>query len=217
MEQTNASTKKTIKKRTAYTTKWIAYTALLTALVVATGQIPGIPVGVGKIYWCDFVIYTTAFIMDPLSAMIVGGVGTSFFDLFGINGTAYNALPSLIIHGLQGFTASLIFTMIMARFNKDESTKKEVVIAIISTIIPAIIVMVGYFLKRTFIEGSLEIAIAKTPAEILQETFGIVIALVLTYACRFKEQLKKAHLLPDFKREFIIKEDNEDNAEQQTA
>jgi uncharacterized membrane protein len=104
--------------------------------------------------------------------------------------------------------------MLISHFNKNESTKKEVVLAVISTIIPAIIVIVGYFIKRTFVEGSLEIAIAKTPAEILQETFGIVIALVLTYACRFKEQLKKAHLLPDFKREFIVKEEK---AEQQAA
>ena len=89
------------RKRVIYSTKWIAYTALLTALVVAMGYVPGIPVLTGKIYWCDFAIFTAAYLTDPVSALIVGGVGTTFFDLFGINGTAYNAVPSLLIHGLQ--------------------------------------------------------------------------------------------------------------------
>ena len=92
-------------KRFFFTTKWLSYTALLTAMVVATGYIPGLPVLTGKIYWCDFVIFMSAYILDPLGAAIVGGIGTTFFDLFGINGTAYNAIPSLLIHGAQGLTA----------------------------------------------------------------------------------------------------------------
>ena len=98
-----------MKSKALFSTKWLAYTALFTALVVAMGYVPGIPVLTGKIYWCDFAIYAAAYLMDPVSALIVGGIGTTFFDLFGINGTAYNALPSLIIHGLQGFSAALIF------------------------------------------------------------------------------------------------------------
>ena len=67
-----------MNKKFLFTTKWIAYTALLTALVVAMGYVPGIPVLDGKIYWCDFAIFTAAYLVDPVSATIVGGVGTTF-------------------------------------------------------------------------------------------------------------------------------------------
>ena len=185
-----------------YSTKWLTYTALLTALVVATGYIPGIPVLTGKIYWCDFVIYLAAFVLDPLSATIVGGIGTTFFDLFGINGTAYNALPSLLIHGLQGFTAGMIFTLINKFFNKSFSEKRECVFAIISSIFPAVLVILGYFIKRITWEGlAPEVAILKMPANVLQEVIGIAVAFIICYVCRLKSRLKKAHLLPEIKRE----------------
>lgn len=191
-------------KRFLFTTKWIAYTALLTAMVVAMGYVPGVPVLTGRIYWCDFAIYTAAFITDPISAAIVGGIGTTFFDLFGINGTAYNAIPSLIIHGLQGFCAAAIFGAIKRFFLKDDSVKKEAVIAVISSILPAVIVILGYFIKRITWEGlPVEGALMKMPANILQEIVGIAVAVVICYALRLKKRLYGAHLLPDFKKEVL--------------
>lgn len=195
-----------INKKVFYSTKWIAYTALLTALVVATGFIPGIPVITGKIYWCDFAIYTAAYLMDPLSAMIVGGVGTTFFDLFGINGTAYNAIPSLLIHGLQGFGASLIFTFLKSRFPHNVGSKKEAVIAVLSAILPALWVIFGYFIKRITVEQAApEVAVLKMPANILQEIVGIGVSVLICYVCRLKDQLVRAHLLPDFRKEVLDK------------
>lgn len=192
------------KKKVLFTTKWLTYTALMTALVVATGYIPGIPVLTGKIYWCDFAVFTAAYILDPLAAFIVGGVGTTFFDLFGINGTAYNAIPSLIIHGVQGLLTSLIFLILKKYFNKGDSNKKEGVIAVISSIFPAVWVILGYFVKRITWETLLpEVAVLKMPANVLQEVIGIAVAVIICYACRFKKQLKRAHLLPDFKGEVL--------------
>lgn len=185
-------------KKLFYSTKWITVTALLTALVVAMGKVPGIPVGTGKIYWCDFAIYTAAYLMDPVSAAIVGGIGTAFFDLFGVNGTAYNAIPSLIIHGLQGFTASLIFVLLKKAFIKKES-KREFIVAIIASVIPALIVIFGYFIKRiTWEEKTVEVALLKMPANVLQEIVGIAVAVGICYGCRLKQRLLKARLLPDF-------------------
>ncbi len=191
-------------KKVIYSTKWIAYTALLTALVVATGYVPGIPVLTGKIYWCDFAIYTAAYLTDPVSATIVGGIGTTFFDLFGINGTAYNALPSLLIHGLQGLTASLIFTLLKKFFNKKNSNSREAAIAVISSVFPALLVIAGYFIKRISWEAKpAEIALLKMPANVLQEIIGVAVAVIICYACGLKRRLEKARLLPDFKREMI--------------
>lgn len=194
------------KKRVLFSTKWIAYTALLTAMVVAMGYVPGIPVLTGKIYWCDFAIFTAAYLTDPVSAMIVGGIGTTFFDLFGINGTAYNAIPSLLIHGLQGLTAGLIFQILRNFFNKKGSYKRETVIAIISSIIPAIIVILGYFIKRITWEAKpAEVALLKMPANVLQEVIGIAVAVAICYAAGLKKRLIKAHLLPEFSREILNK------------
>ncbi len=196
------------KKKVLFTTKWLTYTALMTALVVATGYIPGIPVLTGKIYWCDFAIFTAAYILDPLAAFIVGGIGTTFFDLFGINGTAYNAIPSLIIHGVQGLVASLTFMLLNKHFNKAGSNRREGVIAVISSIFPALWVIFGYFIKRITWETLLpEVAVMKMPANILQEVIGITVAIIICYVCRFKKQLKAAHLLPDFKGEILDKND----------
>lgn len=203
-----------MKSKALFSTKWLAYTALFTALVVAMGYVPGIPVLTGKIYWCDFAIYAAAYLMDPVSALIVGGIGTTFFDLFGINGTAYNALPSLIIHGLQGFSAALIFGLLKKFFNKDGSDKKELVIAVISSILPALIVIFGYFTKRVTWEGlPVDGAFMKMPANILQEIVGIAVAVIICYVCRLKAQLKKARLLPDFKNEVLTAENTAANAD----
>lgn len=206
-------------KKLFYSTKWITITALLTALVVAMGYVPGIPVITGKIYWCDFAIYTAAYLMDPVSAAIVGGVGTTFFDLFGINGTAYNAIPSLIIHGLQGFTASLIFLIIKKAFIKKEG-KKEVIAAIISSILPALIVIFGYFIKRITWEGkAAEVALLKMPANVLQEIVGIAVAVGICYGAKLKERLIKSRLLPNFKNEMKKKEvkENDGTTEETSA
>lgn len=201
---------KNTKKKALFTTKWLTYTALMTALVVATGYIPGIPVLTGKIYWCDFAVFTAAYILDPLAAFIVGGVGTTFFDLFGINGTAYNAIPSLIIHGLQGLFTSLIFIILKKYFNKQESNRREGVIAVISSIFPALWVIFGYFIKRITWETLLpEVAVLKMPANVLQEIIGVTLAVLICYVCKFKKQLKGAHLLPDFKVEVLDKEESE--------
>ena len=186
-------------KKAFFTTKWITYTAMLTALVVATGYIPAIPVLTGKIYWCDFVIYMAAYLTDPIASFIVGGVGTSFFDLFGIHGTAYNAIPSLFIHGVQGLTASALFLLWRKFAPFKKSTKTEVIGAVISGILPALIVISGYFLKRiTWEHVAVEVALGKMPANILQEIIGITVALIILYATSFKRQLERSHLLPDF-------------------
>ena len=193
-------------KKAFFTTKWITFTAMLTALVVATGYIPAIPVLAGKIYWCDFVIYMAAFIVDPIAAFIVGGVGTTFFDLFGIHGTAYNAIPSLFIHGCQGFLASALFILWRKFIPLKKNTKTEALGAVISAVLPAIIVISGYFLKRiTWEHAAVEYALLKMPANVLQEVIGIIVAVVLLYATSFKRQLEKNHLLPDFEREMLSK------------
>ncbi len=207
------------KEKIYVSAKWISCVAMLTALVVVLGYIPGIPILTGKIYWCDFAIFTAAYLLDPLGATIVGGIGSSFFDLFGINGTAYNAIPSLIIHGLQGLSASLIFMLLKKAFGKGAGNLREGIIAAISSVLPALIVIFGYFVKRITWEAKpAAVALLKMPANVLQEVIGIAVAIIICYACRLKEQLLRARLLPSLKRKIdVSKAEDETQSEAENA
>lgn len=197
---------KTIKnKKAVYSTKWIAYTAILTALVVATGFIPPIVTPAGRIYWVDGVVLLAAYLMDPLSAFICGGIGTLIYDIFK---SPEMMLPSLLIHGLQGAIVSgLLHFVLPNRFKKYEWVK-----ALIISIIAAVEVVSGYFIYRCITRG-VPTAISSIPRNIIQEVIGITIALIICYATTFKKQLEKANLLPDFKREILHKTETADTAE----
>lgn len=190
------------KKGFLFSTKWIAYVALLTAFVVVMGYVPGVPVLLGKIYWCDFAIYMAAYLLDPVAALIVGGIGTTFFDLFGANGTQYNAIPSLLIHGLQGFVAAGGLFLLRKFFQKSGDEKKEWILALLASILPALIVIFGYFIKRlTWEHVAVAVAFGKMPANVIQEIVGIVVAMLICYKLRLKEQLEKNRLLPRWNEE----------------
>lgn len=186
------------KSKVIYSTKWIAYTAVLTALVIATSFISPIPIPpFGNIYWCDGVIFIAAYLLDPLSAFIVGGVGTLLYDL--IHANAAMMLPSLLIHGLQGAVVSLLLHYVFPK-------KWEALWAGVSSVIGALIVIAGYFLLRVAVQSkALEYAAFRVVANIVQEIIGVTVAMVICYATTFKKQLIKSRLLPDFKSEILQK------------
>ena len=182
-------------KRAKFTTKWITYTAMLTALVAATGFIPAIPTPAGRIYWVDGAVLIAAYLMDPLSAFIAGGVGSLLYDIFA---SPSMMVPSLIIHGLQG--ALVASVMIFAK-------KHEPIWAGAGAVLGAIEVVLGYFTYRVITLG-VPTAIASIPRNVIQEAIGISIAMVICYATTFKRRLKASGLLPDFKGEMLHKEQN---------
>lgn len=198
-------------KKAFFTTKWITYTAVLTALVVATSVIPPVPVGTNNVYWCDGMILLGAYLMDPVSAFIIGGLGSALYD-FGV-GHVHMALASLVIHGLQGAVTSALLHYAFKRFGK------EVVFAVISAIVGGLIVIGGYFLYywaiAPIITGDSKYgwlyASDRVLRNILQEIIGITLATLVCYATTFKKQLEKNNLLPDFKREVLKPEQTEEN------
>lgn len=184
-------------KKTFYTTKWITCTAMLTALVAATGFIPKIATPAGNIYWVDGAILIAAYITDPLAAFIAGGIGSLIYDVFA---SPAMMVPSLIIHGLQG---AMVSTLLRYVFPK----KREALWAAIAGIICAFEVCGGYFLQR-FLTRGLPVAIVNIPRNIIQETIGIAIAVTVCYATSLKKQLAKNNLLPNFKTEILNKKEN---------
>lgn len=171
-----------------FSTKWIAYTALLTAFVVATNFIPAIATPVGRIYWVDGVVLLAAYLLDPVAAFIAGGVGSLLYDVFQ---SPSMMLPSLLIHGLQGAVVSALFHLVPPR----RLGKWEWIKAIISSLVGAVIVVTGYFIYRVVTRGT-PVAVASIPRNIVQEIIGISIAMVLCYATTFKLQLEKTDFYP---------------------
>jgi uncharacterized membrane protein len=182
-------------KKVLYSTKWIAYTAMLTALVIATQFIPPITTPLGRIYWVDGVVLLAAYLMDPLSAFIVGGVGTLIYDILY---SPSMMLTSLVTHGLQGAVVSVFIHYVFPK-------KHEFVWALISSLIGALVVIGGYFTYRAITSG-VPYALSQIPRNVIQEAIGITIAMVICYATTFKQQLERSHLLPDFKREVANKQ-----------
>lgn len=189
-------------KKAFFTTKWITYTALMTALVIATSYIPYVPIPpFGNLYWCDGVIFIAAYLIDPLAAFICGGIGTFLYDV--IHGNSAMMFASLIIHGLQ---AAVVSALVHYVFPK----KLEALWAGIASVVGGLIVIAGYFTLRYGINGYTLVASGyKAVANVIQEIVGIVIAMVICYATTFKQQLAKNHLLPDFKNEVLKKKETE--------
>lgn len=188
-------------KKAFFTTKWITYTALMTALVISTSFIPPVQVTVsGRLYWCDCIIFLAAYLLDPLAAFIVGGVGTLLYDV--IVGSGYMMAASLIIHGLQGAAVSAILHYAFMKLPK----KFEPVWAAVASVVGGAIVISGYFVQRYYILNTEWIYIGdKAVANLIQEVVGITLAMIICYATTFKKQLEKAHLLPDFTGEVLSK------------
>lgn len=161
---------------------WLTTTALFMAMNVALSSV-GIPVPGGHFYLCDAVICTAAILLDPLSAFLVGGVGSFLGDLFFYPAPMF---VSLVTHGLQAVVISLCVRHLKLR--------KEAVGAVIGVCIGAIVMVIGYTLGRAYVYATPEYAVVKLPYEILQAVFGAVSGVVLCYHARLKILFDK-HIL----------------------
>ncbi len=181
-------------KKAYYSAKWIAYTAMTTSLVIATSFIVPLPIPpFGNLYWCDAVIFMTAYLLDPLASFITGGVGTFLYDV--VHGNSAMMFASLVIHGLQAVAVSALLHCVFPK-------KHEPLTAGISSVVGGVIVIAGYFILRYYINGYEPIICGyKAVANVIQEITGIIIGMTICYATTLKRQLKKHNLLPDFKNE----------------
>ena len=174
-------------KKVLFTAKWISYTAVMTALVTATGFIPKLPTFAGNVYWVDGMVLIAAYLTDPLASFIAGGIGSLLYDVFA---SPAMMVPSLIIHGLQGFAVSFLLNCITKKFENHEW-----VTALVCSLAGAVIVVGGYFIYRCITLGA-PVASANIPRNVLQEIIGITVAMVVCYGTALKRRLKKSNLLP---------------------
>lgn len=169
------STAKTFQR---FSPLWITTTALFTAMNVVLSSF-GVPVPGGHFYLNDVIICVAAILLDPISAFVVGGVGSFLGDLIFYPAPMF---VSLVTHGLQAVVISLCVRNIRLR---------EPLGAVIGVALGAVIMVVGYSLGRAFIYSTPEYALLKLPYQILQAAVGAVVGVVLCYAAHLKELFEK--------------------------
>ena len=159
-----------------YTPLWITVTALFMGMNVVMSSF-SIPVPGGHFYLCDVVICAAAILLDPLSAFVVGGVGSFLGDLFFYPAPMF---VSLVTHGLQAVVISLCARRIAGR-------RRPWTGAAIGVTLGAAIMVIGYTLGRAYVYATPEYAVIKLPYEILQAAVGAAAGVLLCYRGRLKE------------------------------
>ena len=155
----------------------LTITGMFTAMtVILSLSIFSIPVPGGHLYFCDTVINVAAILLDPVSAFVVGGIGSFLGDFF------FYPTPmfvSLVTHGLQAVAVCLISHMILQ--------KRQALASGIGVTVGAIIMVIGYTLGRAYIYSTPEYSLIKLPFEIVQAGFGAVFAMIVCYPLRLRE------------------------------
>lgn len=155
------------------TTKEMVLTGLGIAIVFIATLFIKIPNALdGYFNLGDGFILLFASILDPFLAFLVGGLGSALADVAG--GYAYYFIPTLMIKGLE----AIVVSFLMKKYGEK--------VQIPAYVIGAIIMVVGYFLAKWYLKGSMAIALTGIPENIFQSGVGVVIALICyPIICRF--------------------------------
>lgn len=177
-------------------TKWLVYTALMTALTAVATIVIQIPsVGGGYTNLSDSIIFLTAVMMDPVAAMIAGGIGTMLADLYLYPATMFF---SLAFHGLEGLIVGLLIRLCMPKKNG----KFSVCFECLYMLIGGLVMMGGYFMAKSLGwygntgDATAQLASAFTSLwrNSLQVVISIVIAYCLLYPLRLKRLVNRSEL-----------------------
>ena len=147
----------------------ITMTAVFMAMNIALCSF-SIPVPGGHLYLCDAIICLAALLLGPYEAFVVGGVGAFLGDLI------FYPTPmfvSLAVHGLQAVVISLIAHHAFGEHKK--------LAAVVGLVLGSIIMVVGYFLGKTYVYSTFEYAVIKLPYEIAQAALGAVLGMMLRF------------------------------------
>ena len=164
-----------MKRKTSLPVIRITIAAMFMAMNIVLSSF-SIPVPGGHLYLCDVAICTASILLDPLSAFVVGGIGSFIGDLI------FYPLPmfvSLATHGLQAVVISVFSHYVWKKHPELASG--------IGVTVGAIIMVIGYTLGRAFVYSTPEYAILKLPFEILQAAVGAVVGMLLCYRANLKK------------------------------
>ncbi len=153
---------------------------LLGMNIIMSSSLLSIPVPGGHMYLNDVIIVIAALILDPVYAMIVGGVGAFLGDMIFYPAPMF---VSLVTHGLQALVISLFVRRVLQT--------KPVASSVIAAILGLVITVTGYTFGRAYIYGTPEYAVLKFPFQILQTAVGSGIALALYFGTPIRKAARK--------------------------
>ncbi|MDE6060547.1 MAG: ECF transporter S component [Clostridia bacterium] len=197
-----ATTKRLHYKRIGRaTTKAVAYTAVMTALVYV-GTIIGFSSQAFYFNLGDSVILICAALFNPICAMLAGGLGAFFGDL-----TVYPAtmLFTLIIKAVEGLLAGVLFKLINRWFDKkslsaiDEKQRKrayilKIVFSCLASLLSVIVMMLGYFMCQSLFYGTVTSAQVALPFDLAQGAISLAVANLALYALKLDNFRSKLHI-----------------------
>lgn len=123
----------------------------------------------GYIHPGDAVVILSGIVLGPVWGLLAGGIGSALADLLG--GYFIYVPITFVIKGLIAFTAGLIYQKI------GDTKKSRYAAVILGGIVDIIFVAAGYFLCEAVMYGMA--AAASIPANIIQGTSGLILAVVL--------------------------------------
>jgi len=149
----------------------LTVTALFAAVIMLSTLL-SIPNGVGGfIHPGDAMIYACAWFLGGPLAAAAAAIGSGLADI--IMGYASFALFTLLIKGIMGLAVGIAMNKM----------PKKVIYRVLSMLIGAVIMMVGYFFAVLFLYGTVA-AFTETLFNIIQAVIGIVLGTILIEAFR---------------------------------
>ncbi len=174
-------------------TKHIAYISLFTALVAVATIVIVIPIPgtQGFVNFGDIIILTVALAYGGIPALIAGGIGSALADII----VAYPVWApfSLVIKGLEGYIAYLVYAKLFGRPLKlipTAHSKKVYFQGAISLAIGALFMVIGYYFASVVVIGTFSAALASIPSNLLQGFASAVVAYILVFVVKIGKFLK---------------------------
>jgi uncharacterized membrane protein len=133
----------------------------------------------------ETIIYIAALIFGPLSGSLAGGVGAMIADI--MLGYAPFAPGTLTIKGFEGLIVGFLY-MKLQKYTTNRDLSATIAIAV-----GGLEMVAGYFLYEQIVLGyPFAAALVEVPANIVQMTIGLIIAVPVVHAIqRIFPQLKR--------------------------
>lgn len=147
-------------------TKLLVLNGLMIALVCMATMVIQVPIPMteGYVNIGDSIIFVASILFGPISGMIAGGFGSALADI--LTGYSHWALFTLLIKGFEGYIVGIIV-------RKNTNLIKN----ILATSLGVIIMVSGYLLAGTFLQGSFIVALGSVSSNMIQGIVSIIIGI----------------------------------------
>lgn len=147
-------------------TKLLVLNGLLIALVCMATMVIQIPIPMteGYVNIGDSIIFVASILFGPVSGMIAGGFGSALADI--LTGYSHWALFTLLIKGFEGYIVGIIVRKNTNLINN-----------ILATLLGVIIMVSGYLLAGTFLQGSFIVSLGSVPSNMVQGIVSMIIGI----------------------------------------